>query len=267
MIGIHVDEAPWTNAAVMTKNTLNSEALPLATDRDPRASLLKAARAVLRHRTFPEAARVIFDEACHMTGAQSGYVALMSADGSENELLFLEAGGLPCSVDPDLPMPIRGLRADSYAANRAVWDNDFMNSRWASFLPTGHVLLRNVLFAPLVIEGRAEGIIGLANKPGDFTEDDAVLASAFADFAAVALQNSRMVDDLRTANDALRRTLSEVKTLRGILPICAHCKKIRDEDGYWQQVDEYIHDHADVDFSHGICRECAKRLYGYDDIE
>ena len=47
------------------------------------------------------------------TGAPSGYIALLSEDGEENELVFLESGGLPCSVDPELLMPVRGLRAES----------------------------------------------------------------------------------------------------------------------------------------------------------
>lgn len=62
----------------------------------------------------------------------------------------------------------------------------------------------------------------------------------------------------------LRRALSEVKTLRGFLPICASCKKIRDDDGYWQQLERYVQAHSEAKFSHGICPECAKELYpGY----
>ena len=53
----------------------------------------------------------------------------------------------------------------------AVYDNDFMNSEWVKFLPKGHVALRNVLFAPLVIEGRAVGLMGLANKKTDFNDE------------------------------------------------------------------------------------------------
>lgn len=61
--------------------------------------------------------------------------------------------------------------------------------------------------------------------------------------------------------DELQRALSEIKTLRGIVPICASCKKIRDDAGFWQQVDVYVRDHSEAEFSHGICPECMKRLY------
>jgi len=55
---------------------------------------------------------------------------------------------------------------------------------------------------------------------------------------------------------------AEVKTLSGLLPICASCKKIRDDKGYWNQIESYIHKHSDAEFSHGICPECKEELYG-----
>ena len=59
----------------------------------------------------------------------------------------------------------------------------------------------------------------------------------------------------------LREALAQVKALSGILPICASCKKIRDDQGYWQQVESYIRDHSEAEFSHGICPVCAEKLY------
>ncbi len=59
----------------------------------------------------------------------------------------------------------------------------------------------------------------------------------------------------------LQEALAKVKMLSGLLPICSVCKKIRDDTGYWQQLEIYIRDHSEAMFSHGICPECAKRLY------
>ncbi|MBI5844962.1 MAG: response regulator transcription factor [Deltaproteobacteria bacterium] len=59
----------------------------------------------------------------------------------------------------------------------------------------------------------------------------------------------------------LETALADLKTLRGIIPICASCKKIRDDTGFWNQVEEYIRDHSEARFSHGICPDCMKRLY------
>jgi hypothetical protein len=60
-----------------------------------------------------------------------------------------------------------------------------------------------------------------------------------------------------TAQDALNK----IKTLRGIIPICASCKKIRDDKGYWNQLESYIREHSEAVFSHGICPECTENLY------
>jgi PleD family two-component response regulator len=65
----------------------------------------------------------------------------------------------------------------------------------------------------------------------------------------------------------LEEALAQIKTLRGLLPICAKCKKVRDDQGYWQDVDLYIRNHTDVDISHGICPDCFRELYpDYADI-
>ena len=59
----------------------------------------------------------------------------------------------------------------------------------------------------------------------------------------------------------LQDALQNIKVLKGFLPICASCKKIRDDNGYWNQIEAYIQEHSEAEFSHGICPECTKRLY------
>ena len=61
--------------------------------------------------------------------------------------------------------------------------------------------------------------------------------------------------------EQLQKAMAEIKTLRGIIPICASCKKIRDDKGYWHSVESYVRDHSEAEFSHGICPECARKLY------
>jgi tetratricopeptide (TPR) repeat protein len=68
--------------------------------------------------------------------------------------------------------------------------------------------------------------------------------------------------ELSSMNAKLRDALAHVKKLQGMLPICANCKKVRDDDGYWQQIEAYISDHSDVKITHGICPECIIKLYG-----
>jgi len=76
---------------------------------------------------------------------------------------------------------------------------------------------------------------------------------------------SLKLDDSRhqheQANKKLQLALSEVKALSGLLPICTSCKKIRDDKGYWNQIESFIRDRSEAEFSHGICPDCAKKLY------
>ncbi len=70
-----------------------------------------------------------------------------------------------------------------------------------------------------------------------------------------AEERERMINELKEA-------FANVKTLRGLIPICASCKKIRDDKGYWRQVEVYVRDRSEAEFSHGICPDCMKKLYG-----
>jgi len=67
-------------------------------------------------------------------------------------------------------------------------------------------------------------------------------------------EKEKLIRDLKAA-------MERIKTLRGLLPICAHCKKVRDDKGYWQQVEVFVRDHSLAEFSHGICPDCLKEHY------
>lgn len=72
-------------------------------------------------------------------------------------------------------------------------------------------------------------------------------------------------EELEQKNAELFKALDQVKVLRGLLPICASCKKIRDDKGYWNQIEVYIRDHSEAEFTHGICPDCARKL-GYPEM-
>lgn len=79
-------------------------------------------------------------------------------------------------------------------------------------------------------------------------------------FFMVALFVGLLVAHLHLQHEELMRTQVEIETLSGLLPICAWCKKVRDDDGYWRQVDEYFSRHSNVRFTHGVCLDCMDRL-------
>ena len=66
--------------------------------------------------------------------------------------------------------------------------------------------------------------------------------------------------ELVEKNKEIESALIKIKTLSGLLPICATCKKIRDDKGYWNQIESYIHEHTEADFSHGLCPDCAEKF-------
>jgi len=93
---------------------------------------------------------------------------------------------------------------------------------------------------PYVVNGTVAGLIGVAR---DITSR-----------RQLEEERERLIAELRDA-------LASIKTLKGLLPICSSCKKIRDDKGYWSQIEAYVSNHSEAEFSHGICPECARRLY------
>ena len=74
-------------------------------------------------------------------------------------------------------------------------------------------------------------------------------------------ERTRTAQALREKNTELEAALAKVKLLSGLLPICSACKKIRDDKGYWSQVDDYVEEHSEATFTHGLCPDCLQTLY------
>lgn len=80
----------------------------------------------------------------------------------------------------------------------------------------------------------------------------------------IGIDNTRITFDSKLTNSIkvrLLKTAKPLKILMGLLPICANCKQIRDDNGRWRQIEEYIHVHSEADFTHGICPGCVDTLY------
>jgi sigma-B regulation protein RsbU (phosphoserine phosphatase) len=102
-----------------------------------------------------------------------------------------------------------------------------------------------------LIQGLDAGADDYVTKPFDFDE---LRARVQVGVRVVELQNA-LSERVRELEEALSR----VKQLQGLLPICSYCKKIRDDRNYWQQVEGYISEHSEAQFSHGICPECFEK--------
>ena len=92
-------------------------------------------------------------------------------------------------------------------------------------------------------------------------EADELMVVALVLIPASMLYFWRRWQEIRQANKRLGSALNEIKHLRGIIPICCACKKIRDDDGYWHEVETYFKNHLDTSFTHGICDDCIQQIY------
>jgi PAS domain S-box-containing protein len=115
--------------------------------------------------------------------------------------------------------------------------------------------------------GYFESLLDWQGKKGWFSEYIYPIFDSDGHIEAVAKICSDITERKLTEEERekliheLQNALAEVKTLSGLLPICAHCKNIRDDKGYWNKIENYIHQHSGTQFSHGICPECTKKYY------
>lgn len=174
-------------------------------------ALLGAATATVEGQGFPGSAVEIFEYARQATGAQSGCLALLNADGSEHQILACNSSGIQlpdcgsgecrCAVKQGSPEAVLALREQACRRKRPAFRNDFPRDE---SLPPGAFEIANFLFVPLEISGEVHGVVGLANKPGGFTESDGQTAAAFGKLMAGALEKNRYLDALRVSEERFR---------------------------------------------------------------
>lgn len=103
------------------------------------------------------------------------------------------------------------------------------------------------------VKGFRVGGVDYITKPFEETEVSARVKTHIE----LKLARQRQADLIQR----LEKALNEVKQLRGIIPICARCKKVRNDNGFWEQVEHYISEHSDAEFSHGLCPNCMQAMY------
>lgn len=161
-------------------------------------------------------------------------------------------------------MPMMGLYCEAAARQKKmlVIEDARKDPVWAES-PTARAGIYAYLSFPLCWpDGDAFGTLCAVDiKENKWGEMHVQLLQSFKNAVETHLSLIVAMDELEKKNLQLEQSLSEVKTLRGILPICSSCKKIRDDKGYWNQVEHYFKEHTDVQFSHGLCPDCSRKLY------
>ncbi len=163
------------------------------------------------------------------------------------------------------------LWGNAITKGQAVISNDPDNDPRRGGYPKeeGHPPLNAFLGLP--IKGASKkvvGVMGVANRPNGYDQDIVTFLEPFISTYGILIEKSKVDKQRKKLEEEkeklikeLNNAISEIKTLRGILPICSFCKKIRDDKGYWEQVDVYIQKYSEADISHSICPDCMKKHY------
>ncbi|HEY5502118.1 MAG TPA: PAS domain S-box protein [Candidatus Anoxymicrobiaceae bacterium] len=170
--------------------------------REEITALLESTRLVLERKDFLETGREILRLSRNLVGAAAGYLALFEDD--ESRLAVVDPESLREGLSLAGPMPVSALHGKDFVLGKAVIENDLSDSELADRLPPGHFAVKNIMLAPLIVQGQQLGLIGLANKPGGFSRGDSLMASAFGEVASLALQNARNLERLQESERRYR---------------------------------------------------------------
>ncbi len=170
--------------------------------------------------------------------AESGYTVIGEAQDGRQAIELTQ------TLQPDvILMDIKMPKMDGLEAARQIQER----------CPTPIVIMTAHETSELVAQAGAAGVGAYLVKPPRQSDIKRAINIAMTRFEDMM--------ELRRLNGELQEALAQVKKLSGLLPICANCKKIRDDGGYWQDVAVYIRDHSEANFTHSICPDCTKELY------
>lgn len=186
--------------------------------------------------------------------SKAGHDEIVAVDSAQAAFTALHLDGTHVSVNVDLIlMDVLMPDIDGVAACRRIKQQAHLRD-----IPIIMVTAKNDLNN--LREAFSAGAMDYINKPVNGMELLARVSSALTLKNEMDCRKEREAE-LRRSNEELQRALREVKVLRGLIPICASCKKIRNDGGFWQQLEEYIGEHSEAEFSHGLCQPCLKKLY------
>jgi CheY-like chemotaxis protein len=185
---------------------------------------------------------------------KAGHQQILGAESAQAAFSMLNVDGIQSATDVDLIlMDVLMPEIDGVQACRRIKQQTHLRD-----IPIIMVTAKNDL--ENLHEAFSAGAMDYINKPVKSVELLARVASAITLKKEMDCRKLRE-SELRRTNEELQQALREVKVLRGLIPICASCKKIRNDGGFWQQIEEYIGEHSEAEFSHGICQPCLKKLY------
>lgn len=218
------------------------------------------------------------DSTCASVSEQSGKkqrsLSILLADSNPEDAALFEDMIAALKNDPPHRMIVALTRANSMHAVREffntghfcdaiLFDLNLLDTRHEETLEQ---MMKYAVETPaIVLTGIHDETIAIkALKSGvqDYLIKDELKASLLYRTVYHAIERFKILKERENLIAGLHKTIDEIRTLSGLLPICMYCKKIRDDKGYWAQLEVYIRSHTGANFSHGICPECASKIHG-----
>jgi hypothetical protein len=248
MKGIDMEKKPSYNELLLKIKQLEIENKDLKQNEERLESLLALSQMTkISEREIREFA---LESVVSLTKSEAGYLHFVNEDQKTIELISWSKGALNlCTAEKTSHYPIdqAGIWADSVRLRKPVVHNNYQNMSEKMGYPEGHFQVIRHLSAPIFDSDKIVAVAGVGNKETPYDDSDLRQTMLFMNSMWTILKHKRSED--------------EIKRLRGILPLCSFCKKIRDDKGYWERVDVYISKYSQADISHGICPECLKEHY------
>lgn len=215
------------------------------------------------------------DEAVRLTDSRIGYLHFVNADQATIRLYTWSTGTMKiCTAAeaPHYPLAQAGIWVDCVHRREPVIHNDYEAEPHRKGLPAGHVALTRDLGVPVFEDGQIVAVLGVGNKDSLYDHYDVELTQLLANTIWSIVHRKRVhehlreqiaarTEELEQRNRELQQALADVQTLSGIVPICSYCKKIRDDQGYWNQLESYLSIRTEALFSHGICPACTRKEF------
>jgi PAS domain-containing protein len=205
-------------------------------------------------------------EAIKLTDSMMGYIYFYNEGTRQFILNTWSQNPLKdcCTVNPQscYELDETGVWGESVCQRKTIVINDFPDSHpLKKSYPEGHSRLFRFIAVPVFNLDKIIAVVSVANKESDYSEIDSLQFTLLMDSVWNAVERKEVESERVKLIGELKKALAEVKTLKGFIPICSSCKKIRDDKGLWNQLEEYISRHSDASFSHGICPDCMIKLY------
>lgn len=227
------------------------------------------ARSLLKIHSVDEVTRMICQAGLDILNSQFCFAGYFNLKTNKFNIQGIDKNGkLIVSISLSMKELLKkeNMLANCFSSGMPIMFNELKDKK---FLLFEKIQIERLMCFPSYTPSNELVVIITANSENPYTplhwESIEWLSSIYAqslDRIWLEEKNIQKTKELEETVIKLQQAMKMVKKLHGLLPICARCKKIRDDAGYWQELEVYIREHTDAEFSHGICPECAKELYG-----